>query len=103
MLKGLFKQGPASSSTEETTSLLHVLSESLTTEERKDAIENLKSKIFEDVSVRTFVSSYGLETLCSTLRSEWKVGEVARSCLECLSALIDPLENQVCDERTILY
>ena len=99
MLKTIFRQGQVgkNATTEVATSLLHVLADSFSAEERRHAAIELTNALSEDPSTRSSISSYALEIICNTIRSDWKDDVILRNCLESLAILVDFSTNQVCE------
>lgn len=98
MLKSIFKQGQSHDreATDAATKLLQKLADSFSVEDRRQAASDLRDVLLDNPNAKSTISSFGLETVCSTIRSDWNNGQVVRNCLESLAIVVDTSYSKVC-------
>mmetsp|Transcript_8366 Transcript_8366/g.16760 ORF Transcript_8366/g.16760 Transcript_8366/m.16760 type:complete len:758 (-) Transcript_8366:67-2340(-) len=91
MLKSIFRQGQTHDreATDAATKLLQTLADSFSVEDRRQAASDLRDVLLDNPNAKSTISSFGLETVCSTIRSDWNNGQVVRNCLESLAIVVD--------------
>lgn len=91
MLKSMFRRGSRDQSGAESAaaSLLQKLSDSFSVEEKRQACAELRQVLLDVPAAKSTISSFGLEVVCGTIRSDWNDEEVVRNSLECLAITVD--------------
>lgn len=91
MLKSMFKRGSRDQAGAESAaaSLLQKLSDSFSVEEKRQACGELRQVLLDVPAAKSTISSFGLEVVCGTIRSDWNDEEVVRNSLECLAITVD--------------
>lgn len=97
MLKSIFRQGQSHDreATDAATKLLQKLADSFSVEDRRQAASDLRDVLLDNPNAKSTISSFGLETVCSTIRSDWNNGQVVRNCLESLAIVVDTSYSKV--------
>lgn len=71
------------------TSLLQCLSDSFDPAAKRESASKLRQTLLDVPSAKSALSSFGLEIVCSTVRSDYGDEELVRDLLECLAIVVD--------------